>query len=164
MCGSGQHRKIATLLKKTDKDDLILEGFGIHVPDEVLEAHGMKPLRVDREHELLLHMSQQLDGPFLLEQTGSLRAKAIGRISGAHFLDMAIRETSRDVSQIRQRLKHEEEEIESVKQQLVPFAPLDRYKQELNRATEKLQSLKASKVRLEQLKDKKQRWIISSRS
>ena len=55
--------------------------------------------------------AKQLDGPFLLEQAGSVRAKTIGRISGAHYLDMAIRDTSKDVASLQQRKKQGQETV-----------------------------------------------------
>ncbi|KYG34987.1 AAA family ATPase [Alkalihalobacillus trypoxylicola] len=140
------------MIKESEKEDLILEGFGIHVPKEVVEAHGMLPLRVDRDHELNLHLSQQLDGPFLLEQTGSIRAKTIGRISGAHYLDMAIRDTSKDLSQLNQRLKHGEEEVEKLKEKLLPYEKLDEAKAKIDQTESNITSIKKNQQLLKSLK------------
>ncbi|GAE30827.1 AAA family ATPase [Alkalihalobacillus hemicellulosilyticus] len=141
-------------IRQQEQDDLILEGFGIHVPTEVLEAHGMGHLRVDTDHDLALHVSQQLDGPFLLEETSSTRAKVLGRISGAHFLDMAIRQTTRDVSQLNQRTRQEEETIDKLKKELEPFAHIDLLKEKLDLAGQEMQrieTLMARKKHLEKL-------------
>ncbi|WP_100404416.1 AAA family ATPase [Bacillus solitudinis] len=142
------------IIRKPDQDDLILEGFGTHVPEEVIRAHGMNSLRIDRDHELFLHISQQLDGPFLLEQTGSLRAKTIGRISGAHYLDMAIRDTSKDISQLQQRVKLDEQEITELSDQLQPFQMLTSSKEKLDVVQQKLEQLTFKKDRLSKLKEK----------
>ncbi|WP_017727392.1 AAA family ATPase [Halalkalibacterium ligniniphilum] len=139
------------VIKKEGEDDLVLEGFGTNVPEEVLQAHGMKPLRIDRDHELLLHVSQQLDGPFLLDQPASLRAKAIGRISGAHFLDMAIRDTTKDVAKLNQQARYEEEEIERLTEALVPYESLDEQKRQLQEIEKKLEIFKQMKKRQERL-------------
>ncbi|ERN53352.1 AAA family ATPase [Alkalihalophilus marmarensis] len=139
------------IIKEPNKEDLVLEGFGIHVPQEVLDAHGMEPLRVDRDHDLIIHLSQQLDGPFLLEQTSSLRAKTIGRISGAHFLDMAIRDTSKDLSGLNQRVKMEETELEHLTGELEPYQTLDKQRTKLDQAGEKLDKLKQAERKLDNL-------------
>lgn len=143
------------IIKEPNKEDLVLEGFGIHVPQEVLDAHGMEPLRVDRDHDLIIHLSQQLDGPFLLEQTASLRAKTIGRISGAHFLDMAIRDTSKDLSGLNQRVKMEEAELEHLTVELEPYQTLDEQRAKLDQAGEKLDKLKQAERKLDNLKELK---------
>ncbi|WP_100373134.1 AAA family ATPase [Bacillus sp. FJAT-45037] len=145
------------IIREDQKDDLVLEGFGIHVPDEVLKAHGMRPLRIDRDHELAIHLSGQLDGPFLLEQTSSLRAKTIGRISGAHYLDMAIRDTSKDLSGLTQRVKLEEGELDQLTSELEPFESLDKQRAELDRGEEALQVLREKHELLNRFKQQKER-------
>ncbi|MBP3951965.1 AAA family ATPase [Bacillus suaedae] len=145
-------------IRQPEKEDLILEGFGIHVPIEVLEAHGMGHMRIDTDHELSIHLSQQLDGPFLLEQTSSVRAKTLGRISGAHFLDMAIRETTKDVSQLNQRMKREQEAVDSLKEELQPYASVPEMKEKLNLTEENIKTITQlvdRKKTLEQLRVKK---------
>lgn len=144
------------IIKEAEKEDFILEGFGVHVPQEILDVHQLKPLRIERDQELLLHLGQQLDGPFLLEQTPALRAKTIGRISGAHYLDMAVRDTSSDISKLKQHMKHSEEEIEKLKEKLTPFAFLDDAKQKLDTAYAKASSLKTMQSKLESLKKRKE--------
>ncbi|MFA9456022.1 AAA family ATPase [Halalkalibacter sp. AB-rgal2] len=149
-------------IRQKEQDDLILEGFGIHVPNEVLEAHGMGHLRVDTDHDLALHISQQLDGPFLLEETSSTRAKVLGRISGAHFLDMAIRQTTRDVSQLNQRTRQEEETIDKLTKELEPFGHIDLLKEKLDLAGQEMQRLEAlmqRKKQLEKLANVRKRMI-----
>ncbi len=147
-------------VRKAGQEELVLEGFGIHVPDEVLEAHGMGHLRIDHDHELMIHLSQQLDGPFLLEQTSSIRAKTLGRISGAHFLDMAIRDTTKDLSQLNQRLKHEQQAIDKLREELVPYEPLNVMRGQLNEVEKQIQRVKQLEERmskLEYLKQQKER-------
>lgn len=138
-------------LKKPDREELILEGFGIHVPEEITEAHGMGHLRIDQDNELMLHLSQQLDGPFLLEQTSAVRAKTLGRISGAHYLDMAIRDTSKDLSQLNVRMKQEEQAIEKLEQELEPYKELDRMKSKLDQVEYKSQHIQVLNTKKKQL-------------
>lgn len=139
------------IIKKEGSDDLILEGFGTYAPKEILDAHQMRPLRIERDQEMFLHIAQQLEGPFLLEQSPALRAKTIGRISGAHFLDMAIRDTSKDVQKLKQQISYTEEERDLIKEKLEPYTFLDEAKRKLVDATNAMQQLKKIKERKEKL-------------
>ncbi|AIC94763.1 AAA family ATPase [Shouchella lehensis] len=140
------------IIKKKGEEDLVLEGFGSSVPEEVLNAHQMRPFRIDADHEWQLQIAQQLEGPFLLEQTGSIRAKTIGRMSGAHYLDMAIRDTSKDVSQLTQRVKWKEQELEAAEKELEPFKPLDQAKQQLDEGFRLLERVKDQAKKVQELK------------
>ncbi|GAE24332.1 DNA double-strand break repair Rad50 ATPase [Halalkalibacter wakoensis JCM 9140] len=146
------------IIRAEDKEDLVLEGFGIHVPEEVMKAHGMEHLRIDHDNELMIHLSQQLDAPFLLEQTSSMRAKVLGRISGAHFLDMAIRDTTKDVSQLNVRMKQEQQMIDHLKEDLEPFAHLDTLQTPLQETAKNIQQIKSLLKRKEQLEILKTTW------
>ncbi|WP_078391438.1 AAA family ATPase [Shouchella patagoniensis] len=140
------------VIKKQDSEDLVLEGFGSQVPEEVIQAHQMRAFRIDSDHEWQLQIAQQLDGPFLLEQTGSLRAKTIGRMSGAHYLDMAIRDTSKDVYSLSQRTKQKELEVKEATEALIPFERLEQDKNQLDKAFLRLEKAKAAQERLAMLK------------
>ncbi|WP_052144856.1 AAA family ATPase [Halalkalibacter okhensis] len=144
-------------IQKKGEEELVLEGFGFHVPEEVMKAHGMDHLRIDHDNELMIHLSQQLDGPFLLENTSSIRAKALGRISGAHFLDMAIRDTTKDVSQLNVRMKQEQQIIDRLKDDIEPFAHLGELKSKLVDADTNIQHIRGlldRKGKLKRLREK----------
>lgn len=65
------------------------KGFGFSVPQAITDAHGMYPLIID-DKEISLNITQQHDGIFMLEDGASLRAKAVGKLSGADKADGAI--------------------------------------------------------------------------
>ena len=58
------------LIRDPEGNERVFEGFGSDVPDEVLEAHGMVPLQLDEDRELTVQIGQQLEGPFLLSESG----------------------------------------------------------------------------------------------
>ncbi|WP_078426995.1 AAA family ATPase [Alkalihalobacterium alkalinitrilicum] len=140
------------------KEDLVLEGFGIHVPQEVLDAHQIYPLRIDRDMEILLNVSQQLDGPFLLDQTASVRAKTIGRISGAHYIDMAVRDTTKDVAKLQQQTRHVETEAEILKEKIAPYQFLDKAKEQLDIIEQQFKLIKEKDAKLSRLESVKKHW------
>ncbi|MEY8751181.1 AAA family ATPase [Alkalicoccobacillus gibsonii] len=144
------------MIKKNGQEQQVFESFGQHVPQEVLDLHGMRPLRIDRDHELTIHLAQQLDGPFLLEQPGSMRAKTIGRISGAHYLDAAIRDTSRDLHSLNQSKRWSEEQTEQLKKDLEPYEQVIRSGEQLEKASHLFEEIKSKQARLESLQSKHQ--------
>ncbi|MDQ0206271.1 AAA family ATPase [Alkalicoccobacillus murimartini] len=142
------------MIEKAGEPQQVFESFGQHVPEEVLQLHGMRALKIDRDHELTIHLAQQLDGPFLLEQPGSMRAKTIGRISGAHFLDAAIRDTSRDLSSLNQSKRWSEEQTENLQQELEPYKDIVTTGQKLQQAYSELEEITTKQTALETLQDK----------
>ncbi|GAE34677.1 AAA family ATPase [Halalkalibacter akibai] len=146
-------------IKKAGHEDLVLEGFGIHVPEEVIESHGMGLMRIDHDNELMIHLSQQLDGPFLLEQTSSIRAKTLGRISGAHFLDMAIRDTTKDLSQLNLKMKQEQAIIEQLNSDLEPFNGLSELQHKLVSSEQRIEKVKTMLKRKEKLVKLQSKWV-----
>ncbi|WP_227935877.1 AAA family ATPase [Alkalihalobacillus deserti] len=145
-------------VQRPGQEKLVLEGFGIHVPEEVMAAHGMGHMRIDQDNELMIHLSQQLDGPFLLEQTSSIRAKTLGRISGAHFLDMAIRDTTKDLSQLNLRMKQEQVVIEKLKVELEPYARLNELKTKLIESENRIEKLQIKVSKKDKLELLNSRW------
>ncbi len=71
------------------------EGFGSSVPQEVLDAHGMHVLKLDSDWKLPVQFGTQLEPPFLLAETGMVKAKSIGRVSGARVVDIALQGTAK---------------------------------------------------------------------
>ena len=122
------------LIRDPEGKERIFEGFGSDVPREVLEAHGMIPLQLDEDRELTLQIAQQLEGPFLLSESGGTRARSIGRISGAHLLDLAQNETARDQRAVSSRIRFVEEEMKRREEELKPYEVLPRFREQLNRA------------------------------
>ena len=78
------------------QEENIFAGFGSRVPREIQDALGMGKVKLDEDLERALNLGEQLEPPFLLAETGSVKAKAIGRLYGVHIVDAALRETLRD--------------------------------------------------------------------
>ncbi|MCS1351228.1 AAA family ATPase [Mechercharimyces sp. CAU 1602] len=120
-------------------EEQVYEGFGSSVPQEVLDAHQMLPLKVDGDWEMALQFGSQLEAPFLLSDSGSVKAKSISRISGAHVLDMALRDAVRDRQALFAEKRQQEKQVEELRQELVPYENLPELKANLERV-EHLQS------------------------
>ena len=98
------------------------EGFGTAVPPEVTRLHGMPEVLLDTDKRVALTFGSQLEGPFLMAETGSMRARAIGRLLGVHVVDAAIRETQRDLRTLRGETGRLEREAQRLEAELAPFA------------------------------------------
>lgn len=146
-----QNRNIYTL-KRADGEEQIYEGFGNETPEEITNAHGMGKVNLDTDIESSLNIGYQLDGPFLLSQTGAIRAKAIGRIVGIHLIDKAIRNVIRDLHQLNQEEKFLNSGIETLNNELSIYSDLDNEGELLNQADSLLNKLEQELNRLDKLK------------
>ena len=70
------------------------KGFTNAVPVEVANVHQMPKVNITKDLETHLNVITQLEGPFLLTESPIVKAAAIGRITGTHVIDRAIKEKS----------------------------------------------------------------------
>lgn len=113
------------ILRQPDEEELIFEGFGKNVPAEIEEAIGIKKVMLDDKKSLPLNFSDQLDGPFLLQETDAYKAQAIGRMVGVDLLDETMRDTLRDKKQIAIRREMLEADLQETEDSLKSFSDLD---------------------------------------
>ncbi len=119
--GTNYNRYIVT---HPDGNDQVFEGFGTDIPEEVLLAHGMGKVTLDSGKTTSVNLGLQLDPAFLLSESGSTKAKSIGRLIGVHVIDAAIRTTQRDLQRILQDERRLKQEADEVVAQLETFADL----------------------------------------
>lgn len=70
-------------------------GFANAVPVEVDNVHQMPKVNITKDIETHLNVLSQLDAPFLISESPQNKAAAIGRITGTHVIDAAVKEISR---------------------------------------------------------------------
>lgn len=105
-------------------EEQVYEGFGNGVPLEVIQAHGVEKMTLDEGEEKMLHLGMQLDGPFLLSESGAVKTKAIGRLNGVHIIDAAQRDVSRELTQLQQEEKSTQEQLAAYQEELAQFDDL----------------------------------------
>ena len=71
------------------------DAVGVGTPPEVGKALQVVPVKVDKDNEVELNVSMQLNPPFLILETDSTRAKFLNVLTGGHVIDATVRETSR---------------------------------------------------------------------
>ena len=89
--------------------------FGTRIPPEVEAIMGMSPWILDDGIEINPKFRRQEDPIFLLYDTGSVKAKAIGYSTGVHLFDAAIRDADLDLI----RLGRDEKQLLAEHDQLV---------------------------------------------
>ncbi|ACX52839.1 SMC domain protein [Ammonifex degensii KC4] len=122
-------------IKYPDGKSLRLESPGRSVPKEVEELTGIKPYSIGNQ-SLELHLAHQLDPPFLLRESPSVRAQVIGQIAGADLFQRAAKAALREQSQWQGRIKSLEESVAALRKKISPL------QEELPQLEEKLKTVR----------------------
>lgn len=112
------------VIQAPDRDEQIFEKFNKDVPLEIQRELGVNPLWIDRDRGFELNIARQLDSPFLLDETGSTRAKVIGRIANLHILDAAQRDVLKDIKNLGKTKANLEEETASLQAKIKEYDDL----------------------------------------
>lgn len=100
-------------------------GFTNAVPVEVANVHQMPKVNITKDIETHLNVLSQLDGPFLLTESPLVKASAIGRITGTHVIDYAIKESNKTIQNNKKTIKTYISEIEEKKNELSMLPDID---------------------------------------
>ena len=96
----------------------IYRGFTNAVPVEVANTHQMPKVNITKDIETHLNVLSQLDGPFLLTESPLVKASAIGRITGTHVVDGAIKESNKTIQGNNKLIKNYQKELEEKENEL----------------------------------------------
>ncbi|MGO0123061.1 AAA family ATPase [Desulfothermobacter acidiphilus] len=134
-------------------ETLRLESPGRSVPREVEELTGVRPYLVANQ-PLELHLAHQLDPPFLLRESPSLRAQVIGQVARADLFQQAAKLALKEQSQYQSRIKGLEVRLEQLQEESAPLqAELSQLEARLCRARELAETVREMEER-RQLLDK----------
>lgn len=92
--------------------DQTYRGFTNAVPIEIANVHQMPKVNITKDIETHLNVLSQLDGPFLLTESPLVKASAIGRITGTHVIDAAIKESNKTIQSNRKLAKSYFEDLQ----------------------------------------------------
>lgn len=93
-------------------------GFTNAIPVEVANVHQMPKVNITKDIETHLNVLSQFDGPFLLTESPLVKASAIGRITGTHVIDSAIKESNKNIQGNKKLIKSYEKELEEKQNEL----------------------------------------------
>ena len=123
-------------LKKADGEEITFDGFGTKVPKEITDEIKIDKINLDEKSTSMINISEQLEGPFLLNEKASVRASAIGRLVGVNYIDDALRDTIRDSKQVASNLKNMVVKENQLKEELAKYDYLEDYEKRHNLLTE----------------------------
>lgn len=115
-----------------DNNEMKFEGFGTSVPEEIIEATGIKKILLDSDISKSINISDQLEGPFLLSERTSTRANSIGRLVGVNIIDDALRESLKDSRNMSNLKKNIDDEIVLISEELLQYDYLDELKRRID--------------------------------
>lgn len=130
-----------------NSNETVFEGFGNDIPVDIIEAHQINKVNIDKENNICLNISEQLEGPFLLNQPNSLKSKAIGKIIGLHILDDAVKGLSRDIVNIQNTKKLIQNNLEGIDEKINNLSYINDLKLNIEKKEEIINKLN-SKVTL----------------
>lgn len=145
---SGASGRSRYIVRVPGKEPQVFEGFGAQVPLEVLRAHGMPQVQLDTDKRVLLNLGSQLEGPFLMAESGSFRARALGRLLGVHVVDAAVRNTQKDLRTAKNDVAKLEERLQRYDEELQQFADIPEQEARLEQAEALLDQADALSRRL----------------
>jgi exonuclease SbcC len=140
------------ILQLPNQPEQLFESFGVGVPEQVQQALHIQEVQVDITDKLNLNLAGQMDALFLLSQTGSYRAKVLGKLSGATYLDHAIRELNKDKRQVTAEKNLKDLEITELQTQIDKLAAIEAYSTIITDLETKLASLALAEQRVEGIK------------
>ena len=87
-------------------------GFTNAIPVGVANTHQMPKVNITKDIETHLNVISQLEGPFLLTESPLVKASAIGRITGTHIIDTAIKESNKTIQSNRKLIKSYSDDLQ----------------------------------------------------
>jgi exonuclease SbcC len=112
-------------LQVPGQKEQLYEHFGIDIPQDIQNVLKIFAAQIDRTEFLRLNMATQHEPLFMLSKTGSFKAKVMGKLSGAHYLDYALREINKEKKGLSAEKHVKQIEELDLRKQLIQFEGLD---------------------------------------
>jgi DNA repair protein SbcC/Rad50 len=139
------------ILRLPGQADQLFESFGVTTPEAVQQALKIHEVQIDSTDSLNLQLAGQMDSLFLLSQTGSYRAKVLGKLSGATYLDAAIREINKDKRQLTAEKQSKDLELVDLQAQIDKLAAIEGFSSQISDIEARLSSLSTQEARLQRI-------------
>ena len=131
--------------------EMIFEGFGTSVPQEIIDKILIRKVVLDGQQSNAINIGEQLEGPFLLSEKNSTRANEIGRLVGVHIIDDALKDTLKDTRNLNIKNKALETNLEKLQQDLSEYDYLKDLKSKVSSLEEIRLKIYNKKIKLESL-------------
>ncbi|MDO5724708.1 MAG: AAA family ATPase [Tissierellia bacterium] len=143
--GSGKNGYKLTM---PDGSTEIYEGFGYNIPLEITDAINIVPMQITDDLKANLNISDQLEAPFLISESPSGKANAIGKLVGVDYVDKAQRKTSLDISRSNTIKRQKCQTRDNLKNEISKFDYLKNYNENLTKLKTINQEIKSKNSKL----------------
>jgi DNA repair exonuclease SbcCD ATPase subunit len=143
------------ILRRADGSEEVLESLGVGPHPLVVEAHGIQPFA---SQDAYVQVGTQLEPPFLLSESGSNKAKWIGRISGAHWIDQALKGVSKDRHQLQAELRHLQQQEAALEEKLQPYENVPALEEQMTRLEQIYVEMQQKRAYVQALRRLHERW------
>jgi exonuclease SbcC len=107
------------------------KGFSNDIPVDIANAHQMPRVELAPGIEKALNFSYQLDGHFLLSESPQVRAATIGRLTGVHTVDAAIKTKSAELRNLAKDASAAQKRVAELDKKLEEYADVDEKEKQL---------------------------------
>jgi exonuclease SbcC len=105
------------------------KGFANNLPIEIANIHQMPKINLTKDICTHLNMMSQLDGPFLVAESPQTKATIIGRLTGTQIIDLAIKDTNKNILNNSKTIKTYTQEKTDRENELFRYQYLPSYEQ-----------------------------------
>lgn len=133
------------------------EGFGLNVPQEIIDLTGINKIDLGNMKKSL-NIAEQLESPFLITDSPSIKANALGKLAGVDIIDKALGNLSKDMYEINSARKSIEKEIRDQKDILKNFEYLKDEKVKIERLEYLFNQVDEYKTKLNTLNDLEKKY------
>lgn len=133
------------------------EGFGVNVPQEIINLTGINKIDLGNMKKSL-NIAEQLESPFLITDSPSIKANALGKLAGVDIIDKALGNLSKDIYEINSARKSIEKEIRDQKDILKNFEYLKNDKIKIERLEYLFNQVDEYKTKLNTLNDLEKKY------
>lgn len=112
---------------------LELKGFGSDLPIEVINEHQMPFVTLAKGLIKTLNIAKQSENVFLLEESPSIKASAVGKLVGSDNIDSTIKHVSTDIKNTNKDIKTLNTNILSKTNELSQYKDLDDMKDKIDK-------------------------------
>lgn len=124
---------------------------GNNVPEPIQDALGIRLAELGPKNFEQLNVSRQLDGPFMLSDTGGNASKILGNLSGISTLDVAIASCKADISAFKRDIESAQKSEAAYLVTIKEFENIDEERETLDHCRDLLARAEETSARKESL-------------
>jgi DNA repair protein SbcC/Rad50 len=139
------------ILTLPNQEPQTFESFGVGVPEAIQQALNIHEVQINSTETLNLNVALQHDSLFLLSAVPSVRARILGKLSGADILDSSIQAINRDKRQLTAEKQSKELELVDLQAQIDKLAAVEGFSSQISDIETRLSSLSVQEARLQRI-------------